>query len=53
LDLIKEAEAFVAKQIAYEKSAATPSKGIKCVKGATTKIIKGANAKCPAGFTKR
>lgn len=53
LDLIKEAEAFVAKQIANEKSATTPSKGIKCVKGATTKIIKGANAKCPAGFTKR
>jgi hypothetical protein len=52
-DLIKEAEAFVANQIANEKSATTPSKGIKCVKGATTKIIKGANAKCPAGFTKR
>jgi hypothetical protein len=53
LDLIKEAEAFVAKQIANEKSAASSNKGIKCVKGATTKTIKGADAKCPAGYTKR
>jgi hypothetical protein len=53
LDLIKEAEEFVAKQIASEKTAASAKTGIKCVKGKTVKIFKGANAKCPSGYTKR
>jgi hypothetical protein len=52
-DLIKEAEAFVANQIAKEKKSAPSKASIKCVKGKTTKIVKGADAKCPAGFTKR
>lgn len=66
LDLIKEAEAFVAEQISKEQAAATPAptpvaskaaatskKSITCVKGKVTKTFKGANAKCPKGFTKR
>jgi hypothetical protein len=52
-DLIKEAEAFVANQIAKEKKAAPSKVSIKCVKGSTIKTVKGADAKCPAGFTKR
>jgi hypothetical protein len=52
-DLIKEAEAFVANQIAKEKKAALSKVSIKCVKGSTIKTVKGADAKCPAGFTKR
>ena len=52
-DLIKEAEAFVANQIAKEKKTAPSKVSIKCVKGSTTKTVKGADPKCPAGFTKR
>ena len=53
LDLIEEAEAFVAKQIAKEKRSAPSKASIKCVKGVKVKTFKGADAKCPAGFTKR
>lgn len=52
VDLIKEAEAFVANQIAKEKKAATTKASIKCIKGSTIKTVKGADSKCPAGFTK-
>lgn len=63
LDLIREAEAFVAAQVASEKATATPTpmatkaakikSSITCVKGRITKTFKGPNAKCPKGFTKR
>lgn len=69
LDLIREAEAFVAEQLAKEKATATPTatappaptatkaaktkSSITCVKDKVTKTFKGPNAKCPKGFTRR
>jgi len=46
LDLIREAEAFVAEQAKTKSS-------ITCLKGKVTKTFKGPNAKCPKGFSKR
>ncbi len=60
LDLIKEAEEFVAQQIAKEKAAAqekatpAPKKTtITCTKGKLTKKVTAVNPKCPAGYKKK
>jgi len=55
LDLIKEAESFVAAQIQAEKAVArtipNPKKiNITCVKGKLIKKVSGPNAKCPKGY---
>ena len=49
LDLIKQAEAFLAQQIPAKK----PASSITCVKGKLTKKLSGPNAKCPKGYTKK
>ena len=54
LDLIKQAEDFVAQQVTGEKSATSKSaSSINCVKGKLTKKVTGPNAKCPKGFKKK
>lgn len=68
LDIIREAEAFVATQLADEKKSSTiqPSpaastqvvtqakkKTITCVKGKTTKKVTDFNPKCPTGYKKK
>ena len=54
LDLLKEAEAFVAKQVTAKKSAPSkPTSSITCVKGKLTKKVSGPNAKCPKGYKKK
>ena len=49
LDLLKEAEAFAAKQVTAKK----PASSITCVKGKLTKKLSGSNAKCPKGYKKK
>ena len=54
LDVIKQAEDFVAQQVTGKKSATSkPASSITCVKGKLTKKVSGPNAKCPKGFTKK
>ena len=58
LDLIKQAEEFVASQKASEPKVETKSEGkvavsITCVKGKLTKKVTGANPKCPKGYKKK
>jgi hypothetical protein len=54
LDLIKEAEAFVAEQIRNEKSKVAAKKAtITCVKGKVKKKVTGMNPVCPSGFKKK
>jgi hypothetical protein len=54
LDLIKEAEAFVAEQIRNEKSKVAAKKAtITCVKGKAKKKVTGMNPVCPSGFKKK
>ena len=54
LDLIKQAEAFIAQQDTTQKSATSkPTSSITCVKGKLTKKVTGANAKCPKGYKKK
>ena len=53
LDLLKEAEAFVAQQVTAKKSSTSkPTSSIACIKGKVTKIFTGPNAKCPKGYKK-
>jgi hypothetical protein len=53
LDLLKEAEAFVAQQVTAKKSVTDkPATSITCVKGKLTKKFSGPNAKCPKGYKK-
>ena len=53
LDLLKEAEAFVAQQVTAKKSATDkPTSSITCVKGKLTKKFSDPNAKCPKGYKK-
>jgi hypothetical protein len=49
LDLIKQAEDFIAQQITAKK----PASSITCVKGTETKKVSGSNAKCPKGYKKK
>jgi hypothetical protein len=54
LDLLKEAEAYVAQQITVNKSATSkPTTSITCVKGKLTKKITSLKPKCPAGYKKK
>jgi len=54
LDLLKEAEAFVAEQVTAKKSTTSkPTTSITCVKGKLTKNFAGPNAKCPKGYKKK
>jgi hypothetical protein len=54
LDLLKEAEAFVAQQVTANKSATSkPTTSITCVKGKKTKKVAEPNAKCPKGFKRK
>ena len=54
LDLLKEAEAFVAQQVTAKKSSTDkPASSITCVKGKLTKKFIGPNAKCPKGYKKK
>ena len=54
LDLIKQAEDFVAQQVTGKKSATSkPASSITCVKGNLTKKVSGPNAKCPKGYKKK
>ena len=54
LDLIKQAEDFVAQQVTGKKSATSkPASSITCVKGKLTKKVSGPNAKCPKGYKKK
>jgi hypothetical protein len=54
LDLLKEAEAFVAKQVTAKKSTTSkPTTSITCIKGKVTKNFTGPNAKCPKGYKKK
>ena len=58
LDLIKEAEAFLAQQsapIASTKKTVTPQKAtsITCIKGKATKKVTAVNPKCPVGYRKK
>jgi hypothetical protein len=62
LDLIRQAEAFVAEQIAIEEAKAkaeaeTSSKKVKvtiqCVKGKVMKKVSAVNPKCPKGYKKK
>ena len=51
LDLLKEAEAFVAQQVTAKKSVTDkPAPSITCVKGKVTKKFSGPNTKCPKGY---
>ena len=53
LDLLKEAEAFVAQQVTAKKSVTDkPAPSITCVKGKVTKKFSVPNAKCPKGYKK-
>jgi hypothetical protein len=53
LDLLKEAEAFVAQQVTAKKSVTDkPATSITCVKGKLTKKFSGPNAKCPKEYKK-
>ena len=53
LDLLKEAEAFVAQQVTAKKSVTDkPAPSITCVKGKVTKKFSGPNTKCPKGYKK-
>ena len=49
LDLIKQAEDFVAQQVTVKK----PASSITCIKGKLTKKVSGPNAKCPKGYKKK
>ena len=54
LDLIKQAEAFLAQQVTDKKSATNkPASSITCVKSKLTKKVSGPNAKCPNGYKKK
>lgn len=54
LDLLKEAEAFVAQQVTAKKSSnSKPTTSIACIKGKVTKNFSGPNAKCPKGYKKK
>ena len=54
LDLIKQAEDFVAQQVTAKKSTTSKqSSSITCVKGTLTKKVSGPNAKCPKGYKKK
>ena len=54
LDVIKQAEDFVAQQVTGKKSATSkPASSITCVKGKLTKKVSGPNAKCPKGYKKK
>ena len=54
LDLLKEAEAFVAQQVTAKKSSTNkPASSITCVKDKLTKKFSGPNAKCPKGYKKK
>jgi len=54
LDLLKEAEAFVAQQVTAKKSSTSkPTTSITCIKGKVTKNFTGPNAKCPKGYKKK
>ena len=53
LDLLKEAEAFVAQQVTAKKSVTDkPAPSITCVKCKVTKKFSGPNTKCPKGYKK-
>ncbi len=53
LDLLKEAEAFVAQQVTAKKSVTDkPTSSITCAKGKLTKKFSGPNTKCPKGYKK-
>ena len=53
LDLLKEAEAFVAQQVTAKKSVTDkPAPSITCVKGKVTKKFSGPKTKCPKGYKK-
>lgn len=54
LDLIKQAEDFIAQQVTGKKSATSkPVSSMTCVKGTMTKKVSGPNAKCPKGYKKK
>ena len=57
LDLIKEAEVFVATQIALEKeiakAAASKKSTITCVRGKKSKKVTAVKPKCPTGYKKK
>jgi hypothetical protein len=54
LDLIKQAEDFLAKQVTAKTSSTSKSATtITCVKGKLTKKVSGPNAKCPKGYKKK
>ena len=54
LDLLKEAEAFVAQQVTAKKSPTDkPTISITCVKSKVTKKFIGPNAKCLKGYKKK
>ena len=54
LELIKQAEDFVAQQFTVKQSATNkPNTSITCVKGKQTKKVFGSNAKCPKGYKKK
>ena len=54
LDLIKQAENFVAQQATSKNSSTSkPASSITCVKGTMTKKVSGSNAKCPKGYKKK
>jgi hypothetical protein len=54
LDLIKQAEDFLARQVTVKQSATSkPNTYITCVKGKQTKKVFGSNAKCPKGYRKK
>jgi hypothetical protein len=54
LDLIKQAEDFLAKQVTVQTSPTSkPAASITCVKGKLTKKVSGPNAKCPKGYKKK
>ena len=53
LDLLKEAEAFVAQQVTAKKSVTDkPAPSKTCVKGKVTKKFSGPKTKCPKGYKK-
>jgi hypothetical protein len=54
LDLIKQAEDFIAQQVTDKPSATNKQTlSITCVKGKLTKKVSGPNAKCPKGYKKK
>ena len=56
-DIIKEAEEYVAQQVALEKAAADKAKAkprtIICIKGKVQKKVTALNPQCPKGFKKK